>query len=84
MKIRRVDNSVQRRVEIPVPTLLATLSFDTVDGDDVADDDVAVADVAASADDAATAGVGACIVSLSIVNFVLNSFLNALCCVLCR
>jgi hypothetical protein len=41
-KIRRVDNFVERCVGIPVPTLLATLSFDTVDGDDDVTDDGAL------------------------------------------
>lgn len=49
-KMHRVDNFEERLVEIPVPTLLATLSFDTVEGDD---DSLTLLHGAAGAGDAA-------------------------------
>jgi hypothetical protein len=52
-KTSRLDNFEERLVEIPVPTLLATLSFDTVDGDD---DSLTLLHGAAAAGDAAAAG----------------------------
>jgi hypothetical protein len=68
----RLDNFEERLVEIPVPTLPATLSFDTVDDDD---DALTLLHGAAGVGDAAAYSL-----SLS-VNSVLDSVLNS---VLCR